>query len=66
MRYNASIANGLLIPRIYVNAAYHRAICPMGFVNRNGKWSREGWLKCIAVALAMLKCSDRKGNIKWH
>jgi len=67
-RFNAdimsSIANGLLIPRIYVNAAYHRAIYPMGFENRNGEWSREGWLKCIAVTLAMLKCSDRKGEYK--
>lgn len=58
------IAVGKHIPENYANAAYHRSLFPFGFINKQGKWQHEAWLKCMAVTLAMLKSCKKKEDFR--
>lgn len=58
------IAAGKHMPENYANAAYHRSLFPLGFMNKQGKWQRDAWMKCIAVTLAMLKSCAKKEDYR--
>lgn len=54
------IANSRPVPEAAARSAFQRACRPAAFTDKNGKWQRDSWLKCLAVTCAMEKSSHKK------
>ncbi len=54
------IANGRPVPEAAARSAFERVCRPAAFTDKNGKWQRGSWLKCLAVTCAMEKSSHIK------
>ena len=58
------IINGRSVPVPAAQTAFRRTCNPQTFTDKNGKWQRFDWLKCLAVTCAMEKSSNKKEDFK--